>query len=70
MDTELRRRFLQMLGFDLAAVELREMGVRRYGAHRCDWPLRGPGAWALTRAWWRDEDPTSAGREPSGRMAR
>lgn len=69
MDSELRRRFLQFLSFDLAAIEMREERIVRYdGGHR--WPLRGQGAWALHRAWWRGEDPTAqADSEPAGHTA-
>jgi hypothetical protein len=69
VDSELRRRFLQFLNFDFAAVEMREMRIVRYDG-RCDWPLRGQGAWALHRAWWRGEDPTeTSAREPAGYTA-
>jgi hypothetical protein len=41
MDSELRRRFLQRLGFDLAAVDL---GVGD--------PAEGQRMWPIIRAWW------------------
>lgn len=40
MDSELRRRFLQQLGFDLAAVDLGRS-------------VNGPMRWPEIRAWWR-----------------
>lgn len=51
MDSELRRRFLQCLGWDFAALDLREMGVRQWNG-RTDWPLNGARDWAAIRSWW------------------
>lgn len=55
MDSELRRRFLQSLSFDFAALDLREMKVKRWSTGKPDWPVNGPSLWSRTRAWWRGE---------------
>lgn len=52
MDSELRRRFLQLLSFDFAALDLRAAGVRRYTTGRADWRIDGPDYWPRLRAWW------------------
>lgn len=54
MDCELRRRFLQFLSFDLAAVEMRDLRIPRPigKSKRYDWPIKGPELWPLSRAWW------------------
>lgn len=52
MDAELRRRFLQLLGFDLAAVDLNAMGVKPHVGDRYE--ISGPRQWPIVRAWWSD----------------
>lgn len=51
MDSELRRRFLQILGQDIAAMELNEMGVKPWAGKRYE--LDGARRWREVRAWWR-----------------
>lgn len=52
MDCELRRRFLQLLSQDFAAIDLREMRVKRPWSGRADWPLEGNRRWPEVRKWW------------------
>ncbi len=55
MDSELRRRFLQILDQDFAAIELlREMQVAIPGGRpfRYAWPLEGSRRWTEVREWW------------------
>lgn len=47
MDSSLRQRFLKQLDFDLAKIELREMGVKLNNPE----PV-GPRMWPVERAWW------------------
>lgn len=51
MDSELRRRFLQSLSRDFAALDLRAERVRMWNG-RTDWPIIGPERWQLVRRWW------------------
>jgi hypothetical protein len=51
MDSELRRRFLQILGFDFAALDLRAARVPM-SSGGTSWPINGPQRWAEVRAWW------------------
>lgn len=50
MDSFLRQQFLQLLGMDLAAVDLNDEGVRGWSGQRFE--IRGPSLWPRTRAWW------------------
>jgi hypothetical protein len=62
MDSALRRRFLQMLGFDFAGFELNAMNIKNWEG-RARWVILGPQNWPRVRAWWLSRDPTPVTRE-------
>jgi hypothetical protein len=58
MDSELRRRFLQLLSGDLARIDLRNAGVRCPSGGR--WDVTGPQNWPRIRTWWLDQNNSDA----------
>lgn len=50
MDSEMRRRFLQLLNADFARLDLHDAGVACPSGGR--WEPTGPRLWPHIRAWW------------------
>lgn len=59
MDSELRRRFLQFLSQDFAALDLNEQGVPNWHGWK-HWPVKGPRLWPDHRSWWLASSPSSS----------